>query len=258
MLENLVRRFLYYPEPMDPDFPLPAYIQGAVEVWIDSADGNRIHGLYWAAPENRPTILFFHGNAQCVFEWALISEDFKPLECGLLLLDYPGYGKSSGRPTEESCYACGRAALAWLLESAETPERRIIIFGKSLGGGVAVELAQNRPVLGVVLESTFRSMAAVAHNLIPLIPKNAKFPTEQYDSMAKIKNIHAPILIIHGDRDMLIPPEEGRVLFDLANEPKQLYWVHGAGHNDVAIVAGEEYGHTIRKWLDQIGVKNKK
>ena len=252
MLDELIQRFLYYPETLPADAPLPYYARSAREVFLEAADGDRVHALYWPAEPGRPTVLFLHGNAQSVFEWALVREDIAAMDCGLLLLDYPGYGKSTGRPTEASLYAAGRAALAWLAREG-VPPARTIVFGKSLGGGVAGEIARDADLAGVVLESTFRSIPSVLSRLLPMIPASAVFKGERYDTAAKIGRFRAPVLVVHGTRDDLIPVEEGKALYDLAREPKQLYLVPGAGHNDVAMVAGAEYGRTLRKWLDGIG-----
>jgi len=254
MLDELIQRFLYYPERLPADAPLPVYARGAREVFLDAADGNRVHALVWPAAPGRPTILFLHGNAQSVFEWALVREDLADLDCGLFLLDYPGYGKSTGRPTEASLYAAGRAALAWLAGEG-VPPARTVVMGKSLGGGVAGEIAQDADLAGVVLESTFRSIPHVLARLLPMIPAGVEFKGERYDTAAKIGKIRAPVLVVHGTRDDLIPVEEGRALYELAREPKALYLVPGAGHNDVAMVAGPEYGRTLREWLDGIATR---
>lgn len=251
MLESLIQRFLYWPERLPPDAPLPPWAAGAREVFLDAADGNRIHALHWPAPAGRPTLLFLHGNAQTVFEWSMVRRDLEPLDCGLLLPDYPGYGKSTGRPSEDSCCAAGRACLAWLGREGVAPFRTIV-FGKSLGGGVAGEIAQGADLLGVVLESTFRSIPDVAARLLPMVPVGALARTERYDTAAKIGRFRAPVLVVHGTDDDLIPVEEGRALHDLAPEPKRLWLVPGAGHNDVSLVAGAGYGRTLREWLDGI------
>lgn len=253
MMESIVRKFLYYPETYERNAPLPPYVQGAEEVWLPSSDGNEIHGLYWPARANRPTILFFHGNAQSVFEWALIRDEFSPLDCGLLLIDYPGYGKSTGQPHEEALYAAGHAALQWLINNLENEQKNIIVFGKSLGGGVAAEIVgKNSAVLGLILESTFRSIPSVLSQLLPMIPAGSVLKSENYDTAAKIGAIDLPLLLVHGVNDELIPLREAKELFGLANEPKQLYLVERAGHNDVSIQAGPEYGRTLRQWLDKI------
>ena len=252
MFESLVRRMLYYPIKIDKDQPIPYYISGADEVWMKSADGNDVHGLYWTAPAGRPTILFFHGNAQSVYEWALIYEELAPMECGLLLIDYPGYGKSTGTPEEDALYNSGEAALDWLVKSRKLSEKEIIVFGKSLGGGVTTEVAQGREPLGVILESTFQSIPSVVNNLIPMVPAGSILRSEIYESIAKIGSISAPVLIVHGTEDELIPVSESKALFEKAREPKQLYLAQGAGHNDVSMMEGGKYGQTLRRWLDEI------
>lgn len=251
MLEALVRQFLYYPIKLPKDAPVPGYAAPAAEVWIDADDGNRIHGLRWATPPDRPTILFFHGNAQSVYEWALIQQELRPLECGLLLIDYPGYGKSSGSPNEAGLYAAGRAALASLVESG-VDENDLIVFGKSLGGPVATEVSKNRNVRGVVLESTFRSIPEVSRKLLPMMPIGAMLTSELFESAKRMKDITAPVLIIHGTADELIPVYEGKALYELANEPKELYLVKGAGHNDVSFSAGRAYKERLKSWIDAL------
>jgi pimeloyl-ACP methyl ester carboxylesterase len=253
MLESLVRRFLYHPTVLPEDAPLPRWAAGAREVWLDSDDGERLHALHWPAPEGRPTVLFLHGNAQSVYEWALVSEDLAALEAGLLLVDYPGYGKSSGSPTEAGLYAAGRAALGWLVGPGQVDEGDLVVFGKSLGGGVATSLVEGRDDLGgLVLESTFRSVPSVAARLLPMIPAGAVMRSERYESEARMTRVRVPVLVVHGTEDDLIPVVEGRALYEAASPPKDLYLVEGAGHNDVSMVAGGDYGERLRRWLESL------
>jgi fermentation-respiration switch protein FrsA (DUF1100 family) len=253
MIESLVRQFLYHPTRLPIDAPLPGYIEpGASEVFIDLSAGGRVHALHWAADPGRPTILFFHGNAQTVFEWALIREDLAPLDCGLLLVDYPGYGKSDGAPSEAANYDAGHAAMNWLTGPAGVPPERVIVFGKSLGGGITTEIVQGKRVLGVVLESTFTSIPSVMKRLMPMLPAGSLLRSEVYDSVSKVAGLGAPVLVIHGTRDEIIPFEEGEKLFAAAAEPKMFYRVERAGHNDVSLAAGDDYGITLRAWLDEI------
>lgn len=250
-IEQLVRQNLYFPLHIKRETPIPPYIQGAREVWCKSDRGDEIHGLYWPPPQGRPTFLFLHGNAQSVYEWGLIYEELAQAEAGLLLIDYPGYGKSGGSPSEEGLYAAGRAALNWLIEDQHLDEKMIVVFGKSLGGGVATAIAQGRDVGGVILESTFRSISSVLSLLLPVVPPGAQLTGENYDSISRIEKIKAPILVIHGTEDELIPLAEGQALYERANQPKQLYLVQRATHNDVSLVAGLQYGIKLREWLDE-------
>jgi hypothetical protein len=252
MIEYLVRKFLYYPDKIRADEPLPPHCADAREVWITTSTGDEIHGLYWPPPPGAPTIAFFHGNAQSVYEWAMVRQDLEGVEAGMLLVDYPGYGKSTGRPTERSLYAAGRASLSWLASDRSTPEQDIVVFGKSLGGGVAVEVSRGKSLKGLVLESTFSSIPSVARILLPLVPTDAVFAKERYDSLSKIGDVHCPVLVVHGTGDGLIPIDEGRALFEGANPPKEMYEVKGAGHNNVSLVAGRAYSRTIARWLEGV------
>jgi uncharacterized protein len=243
-----LRRFLYYPERLPVDMPPPRYAAGAREVWLDTADGERMHALYWPAPVDRPTLLFLHGNAGNVYGWAAIRGELEALDAGLLLLDYRGYGKSTGAPSEEGLVLDARAALEWL-EAAGVPAARVIVTGKSLGGGVATALALERTFMGLVLESTFTSIPAVASKLFPFLPVGQLMP-DRYPSSERVARAGCPVFVIHGDRDELIPLSEGEALFEAAAEPKALWRVPGAGHNDVSWRAGPEYGRRLREWMD--------
>ena len=128
-----------------------------------------------------------------------------------------------------------------------------MVFGKSLGGAVATQVALDQRLRGVVLESTFRSVPAVAARLFPLLPVGRLLRSERYDSAARIGALKAPVLIVHGDRDELVHVSEGRALHSLARASKRLFLVPGAGHNDVAQIAGARYGATLRDWLDDLG-----
>lgn len=250
-LENLARKFLYYPDRLPPDLPPPPWAEGAEEVWMECADGVRIHGLWWKDPEGAPVILFLHGNAQEVYSWSLVRKELEPLGCRLLLIDYRGYGKSAGQPHEKGLYLDGETALRWL-DGRGVPLEDMVVFGKSLGGAVACEIAQGRSLRALVLESTFTSLASVARKLFPFLPRGVSLG-ESYANLEKIGNARCPVLVIHGDRDELIPVEEGRELFRAAPEPKELYLVHGAGHNDVSLVAGGEYPRRISDFLERFG-----
>jgi len=249
-VENL-ERFLYYPERIPGDAPLPYWARGAQEIWVTTEDGVKVHGLWWDEPAGAPVVLFFHGNAQDVFQWSPVHDELAPLECRMLLMDYPGYGKSEGEPSEKALYSDGRAALQWLRDNG-VDDGDIVVFGKSLGGAVACGVCPGLTLRGLVLESTFTSLLAVSKDLFPFM--QGELPSEDvYHSAARIKDIHCPVLVVHGDADALIPVSEGLELFEAANEPKELVIVRGAGHNDVSLVGGEAYAAHIRQWLDTTG-----
>jgi len=167
------------------------------------------------------------------------------------VIDYRGYGLSEGRATEAGVYADARAGLGHLVEQRGFPESRIIVFGRSLGGAVAVDLAQERKLAGVILESTFPSIAdVVAHGLGGALL--GALAGKRFDSASKIGRIRAPLLFFHGDRDEIIDYKLGRRLFDLAPEPKTFDTIRGAGHNDLTQVGGRPYFERIQRFLEEV------
>lgn len=251
MTEEIFEKYLYYPDRIPEDMPPPPWTPaGAREVRISTADGVLLHGLWWDEPEGAPAVLFLHGNAQEVYSWSLVREDLEPMGTRMLLVDYRGYGKSGSSPTEAGLYEDGRAALAWLAEQGVT-RARTILFGKSLGGAVACEIARGAAPGGLVLESSFTSLASVARNLFPFLGTYEP-AAGVYESIAKMREISCPVLVIHGEDDMLIPVSEGVALYEAAREPKELLLVRGAGHNDVSLVAGSAYGRRLADWMGNI------
>ncbi len=250
MEENIPEKFLYYPEKIPLGMPPPFWVKDSIEVWMRTSDNINIHGLWWGKPPERPVILFFHGNAQEVYSWSLVRKDLEKTSCRMLIIDYRGYGKSEGTPTEKGLYEDGRAAVDWLLKKGISPEE-IVLFGKSLGGAVACEIAREREFLGLILESTFTSLSSVKRYLLPFAPEYEP-PANSFNSIKKLAEITCPVLVIHGKLDTLIPFSEGEKLFKAAGQKGCFYPVEGAGHNDVSIVAGEEYGTFIRDWIEGI------
>ncbi|MBN1289555.1 MAG: alpha/beta hydrolase [Actinobacteria bacterium] len=250
MLEDVIKQYLYYPDRLPQHLPPPPWADGSDEIWIETSDDTRIHGLWWPEPSGKPALLFLHGNAQEVYSWSLIREELSPLNLRMLLIDYRGYGKSEGEPGEQGLYLDGAGAVDWL-NSAGIDDKDILVFGKSLGGAIACELASNRSFKGLILESTFTSLDSVAQYLFPAVVAFSP-EIDSYDSIGKIGSIECPLLVIHGENDDLIPVEEGKALFNMANEPRELFIVKGAGHNDVSAVAGAEYAERIAEWLEGI------
>jgi fermentation-respiration switch protein FrsA (DUF1100 family) len=172
------------------------------------------------------------------------------LRTHVLLLEYRGYGRSEGRPSEAGIYADARAGLAYLIGGRGLPVTRIVVFGRSLGGAAAVDLAQGEPLGGVILESTFTSAADVARHVLgsPV----AALLRGRFESDQKIRNLRCPVLFFHGDHDRIIPLELGRRLFELAPEPKAFETLRGAGHNDTTLVGGPAYFRRIEQFLAEV------
>jgi fermentation-respiration switch protein FrsA (DUF1100 family) len=244
----LAEKVIFQPTPGIDLRPEMLGIEGH-EVFLTSGDGTRLHGFFVASPAATRAILFLHGNAGNASHRLPNAAELAQLGTAVLVPDYRGYGMSEGTPSEAGCYADARAALEDLVGRG-FPENRIVLFGRSLGAAVAVDLAQDRELAGVILESAFTSGADVAKRAfgspIALLMQGV------LASDAKIDRVRAPLLFFHGDRDQIIDFELGRALYDIAPEPKSFETIAGAGHNDTTQVGGRAYFERIRVFLDQV------
>lgn len=212
-------------------------------------DGVRLHGWFVPAPAAPATLLWFHGNAGNIgHRLENIYLLHHHLGTHVFIFDYRGYGVSGGRPTEEGLYRDARAALAHLRRHPRVRPDRIIFFGRSLGAAVAVELATRERPHGLILESPFLSLRAMGKALFPFLPVNL-LVGNRYDSLSRIREIRAPLLILHGDRDEVVPFGQGRALFEAANEPKAFVRLPGAGHNDTYLLGGSAYLEAWARFL---------
>jgi fermentation-respiration switch protein FrsA (DUF1100 family) len=203
-------------------------IIGASVETLTTADGEKI--ILWHAPAKAgmPTILYFHGNAGEMGDRPLRFNYYHSRGFGVAYLSYRGYGGSSGSPSEAGLIADATAAYDWLITRGVEPSR-LAVLGESLGSGVAVQLAAKREVGAVALEAPYTSTVDVAASIYWWLPVHALMK-DQFKSMDFIAAVVAPLFIIHGDRDGLIPVEFGRRLFAAANQPKELDVVQGFGH----------------------------
>jgi len=247
--DHLVDRMIFYPEPGIAVRPAQLGIE-AEEVRITTEDGVRIHAFQIPSAGASRAILFLHGNAGNASHRLPNAAELMRLGSHVLLLDYRGYGLSEGEPSEAGVYADARAGLAHIRERMHVAETRTILFGRSLGGAVAVEVARDRALAGIVLESTFSSAADVAAAAFGA--PFAWLARGRFDSAARIRSVRAPLLFFHGDRDEIVPYALGRRLFDAAPEPKQFETIAGAGHNDTVQVGGRAYFERIRRFLDEV------
>ena len=250
MWDRIVESMIFYPVQGVAMTPEQLGIDGE-EIFFTAEDGVRLHAFYLPAPGVHRALLFLHGNAGNASHRLLNAAELVRLECSVLVLDYRGYGLSEGTATEAGVYADARAGLGHLIEQRGFPENRIIVFGRSLGGAVAVDLAQERKLAGVILESSFPSIADVVSNGLAGRLLGA-LAGQRFESASKIGRIRAPLLYFHGDRDEVIRYELGQQLFDAAPEPKTFETIPGAGHNDLTQVGGRRYFERIREFLDNV------
>lgn len=252
-------RMIFFPSA----YPGPeaglAQLRGLAEVdlvRIRRPDGREL-AAYDARPlggaaRHTPVILFFHGNAGNIAHRAPLLETFVAgTGVRTLLFDYSGYGGNRGTPSEAEVYEDGLAA--WdHLAAAGVPAGRIVLYGESLGAAVAIEVARRRGCAGLIAQSTFSSVASFARRLYPWLPLTSVLARRAFPSADRLREIDAPLLVVHGDRDEIIPLAEGRELHRAAPEGTELLIVPGAGHNDFFVVAGPEYlravGDRARVW----------
>lgn len=217
------------------------------DVTFAAADGPMIHG-WWLPPESPAAgaVLVAHGNGgNLSHRGGLAAELRRSLGAGVLLFDYPGYGKSEGQPTEAGCYSSAEAAFRWLTDGAKIPANRVVFFGESLGGGPAVELATRHDHRALVLLYTFTSLPAAAHFHYPWLPTRTMMRT-RFDNLSKIARCHRPVFIAHGTADEVVPFSHGEALYAAANEPKQFLPMQGFAHG---IPAGDEFYGPLAKFL---------
>ena len=246
---SLFDRMIFHPTPGVDLTPEAIGVAGE-EVFLDTEDGVRIHGFVLPHPGATRAFLFLHGNAGNASHRLPNAALLQRMGAAVLLLDYRGYGRSEGRPTETGVYADARAGLAHLTGALGFAQERVVVFGRSLGGAVAVDLARDRRLGGVILESVFPSAHAMAKQAFGV--GFGPLTRGRFDSAAKIAAIRAPLLFFHGDRDEIVPFDLGRALFDAAPEPKTFVPIEGAGHNDTVQTGGWPYLQRIAAFLEEV------
>jgi fermentation-respiration switch protein FrsA (DUF1100 family) len=248
LIEN---QLIYFPPRYPEGFPPPQTYESEVEdVWLLTADGVRINAFYRSNPASKQVLLWFHGNAENIGYGIEHLRALAKTGASILAVDYRGYGKSEGKPDEAGVYHDADAAYDYLIKQRHFRAQDIIIYGHSLGGAVAVNLASRRPCGGLIVQSSFTSARAMARRMfaIPLIQYVVK---SRFDSQQLIRDVHAPILIVHGTRDEVVPFAMGQQLFAAAPEPKSFYPIEWAGHNNLMEVGGEPYLACLRRFVEE-------
>lgn len=222
LLMFMERYLIFVPMPASESWQEPTGLN-AEDVWLEAKTGEtatRCHAWWCPVNEAKGTVLYCHGNAgnlsgrrEQVREWQLLGYQ-------VLIFDYPGYGRSEGAPDEAGCQAAGLAAYRWLVEKKQIPPGSLVLYGKSLGGGIAIELAATQPHRALVVFSTFTSIPDMAAKMLPFFPARWLVRT-RFDNLDRIRLCRGPVFIGHGGADRLIPPDMGQTLFDAAAGPKK-------------------------------------
>ena len=222
-----------------------------------SGDGVKLHGWY-CTPRRKTgndltpipwdvTILWFHGNAGNISNRKEMIGALLQLPAEIFIIDYRGYGRSEGSPSEKGLYLDAKAAWDYLINERGIPAHKIVILGKSLGGAPAIELATRVQPAGLIVQSSFTSVPDMARTLIPFLP--GVLLRTKMDSLTKVSKVSCAKLFIHSPADELVPYEMGRRLYDAAPEPKQFYEVPAAPHNSTWLVGGKRYLETLRGFV---------
>jgi fermentation-respiration switch protein FrsA (DUF1100 family) len=246
----LEQRYVYFPDRVLLATPAAVGLPFE-EARFTAADGVRLHGWYLPGEAGRPLVLFCHGNAGNISHRLESLRLLHELGLAVFIFDYRGYGQSESTPSETGTYADARGALAWLGQRGWRPSQ-MIYFGESLGAAVAVQMALETPPAALVLEAPFTSLSAMGWHHYPLLYLLLGWALEaRYDNLAKIGRIHAPLLIIQGEADSIVPPAMARRLFAAANGPKTLRLIPGANHNDLLAIASDNWRQAWRELLDE-------
>lgn len=224
------RQLMYLPDTVI-DTPERYGLEGFRDLRTKTADGMSVQLWYRPAATGRPTIIYFHGNAAHLGNRAGKFAAFAAEGFGVLALSYRGYGKSEGSPSEAGLYDDARAAISFATKDLRLPLSRIMLFGESLGSGVAVHMATEYPVGALILEAPYTSVVNRAAEIYFFAPVRWLIK-DHYDSISKITKIKIPVLLFHGELDTTIPPAHGRALLGAVTAPKKAYFFPHIGHTD--------------------------
>ncbi len=228
---------IFLPQP-------PSYQDTQDILKIPVSQTEKISAIYLPNAQATYTLLYIHGNAEDLGDIRLMLDRLQSWGFSVFAYDYRGYGTSSGQPSERHAYQDADAAYQYLTQQLKISPDKIIVYGRSVGGGSATELAKRYPVAGLVLESTFTSAFRVVVPF-PLLP------FDKFSNLDKLKAIHSPVLVMHGQADRTIPIQHSQTLFQAAPESKMSLWIEGAGHDDFTWVAGDRHRQALQSFADR-------
>lgn len=240
---------LYFPDKEIHETPKNIGLQYE-EIAFKTEDGVSISGWYIPAEKGRGVILFCHGNAGNISHRLESIKIFHSLDLSVLIFDYRGYGKSEGRPTEKGTYRDAEAAWDYLVNVKKKSPGKIILFGRSLGGAVAAELALRRNPAGLIIESSFKSVPDLGQKFYPWLPVRLLSRFE-YSTIDKVALIKCPKLIVHSPGDEIVPFDQGKAIYGKASPPKDFLEITG-GHNEGFLMSGSAYTEGLERFLEKV------
>lgn len=248
----LQRHLIYYPTKRLSATPERIGLQYE-SVYLNTDDGLRIHGWYVPAQNPMGTLLFLHGNAGNISDRLELIRIYNQLNFNVFIIDYRGYGLSQGEPTEEGTYIDAEAAWKYLIDERKVDPSEIVIFGRSLGGGVASWLATRHTPRALILESTFTSIPELAAEVYPYLPVRWLART-QYNNLRNIRSIYCPILLVHSCEDDVVPYQHALRLYDAAPEPKKLLQIR-CDHS-LGFLRSKNYQPGVSDFLNEVFAKS--
>jgi fermentation-respiration switch protein FrsA (DUF1100 family) len=219
------------------------------DVYFKTADHKRLNGWFFSVPGAAQTLLFFHGNAGNISHRLEKIALLRELGLNVFIIDYRGYGRSEGTPSEIGFYRDAAAAYEYLIEERRLTESQVLLYGESIGGAVAVDLASRKEVRALITEETFSSVKDMLPRVLPWVP--LFLLKSKFDSVSKIKNVHCPKLIIQSLDDEIVPYAFGEKLFEAAGPPKQFLKIQG-GHNSAFLESKQAYLDGIGDFLKDL------
>jgi fermentation-respiration switch protein FrsA (DUF1100 family) len=236
LLQVLADRIAFQPHPVE-------YRDSNQILKLTAKDGSTLSARFLSNSNARYTILYSHGNGEDLGDIESTISGLRDMGFSVFAYDYRGYGTSTGHASESNAYEDEELAYSYLINELHVLPERIIAYGHSIGGAMAVDLASRRPLAGLVMESTFVSGFRVLTHF-------SLFPFDRFRNLEKLKQTKCPVLIIHGRRDGIIPFWHGERLFTEANEPKQNLWISSAGHNDISDTGANEIRAALMRFCD--------
>ena len=226
---------------------------GVQDVWLTTDDGTKLHAWWIPNDAAKFTFLAFHGNAGNVADRATVYQFLRDTPANVLALEYRGYGRSEGKPSEWGVYRDADAAYVYLVNTKGKDPKTIVSFGQSLGTAVATHLAAHREIGGVVLEAPFPSASRVAQKYYWFLPGVGLLVRSHFDTERRLKEIKAPVFIVHCNQDPVLPFQFGQEVYQAARAPKDFLEINGYCHEEASVIAPDNYRAALRGFLGSLG-----
>jgi uncharacterized protein len=227
---GIQKKIIFQPTKLSSDFKFRSEFNFE-EVFLSTSDGNKINGLFFPDSSNK-VILYFHGNAGSLDSWQFVYNSFRSLGYNFFIIDYRGYGKSSGKITEEGLYIDAQTAYNYLLNRG-FKDNQIVVYGRSIGTGMAVNLACKNKINSLILETPFTNLRKLASEKYPYLLPSLYLKFE-FNNELKLKQIKSPLLIIHGKNDNVVPFKDGEKLFNDYQGKKEFLSIENGQHNNLS------------------------